>query len=162
MAREIDPEPIIRDIQAVLTPDLLKPKYRKNAHLHPHWGHCYAASEALWHLLGADKSSWTSYQMRVKGDSHWFLARVAPGGKLEVLDPTAGQFTAFGITPKYAKGRGRGFPGTRHNAQGRLVPGKPASEIILRVDALRRARAAGALPRAKNPLPWLAWVIPIW
>ena len=42
---------MIEQIQRVLSPDLLKPQFRKQGE-HPLYGHCYAASEALYHLLG--------------------------------------------------------------------------------------------------------------
>ena len=50
-------------------------------------GHCYVASEAAWHLLGATDSSWRPYVGRVGDLTHWWLQ----DGDT-VLDITGGQF----------------------------------------------------------------------
>src|ERR1035438_1657975 len=79
--------PLIRQIQRVLTPDLLLPKWRKLALRsgHPLYGHCYAASEAAYHLLGGSKywqscvlshSSWPK-GMNL-GRTHWFIRDKKP------------------------------------------------------------------------------------
>lgn len=65
-------------------------------------GNCYAASEALYHLLGGRAAGWTPMQTRHEGDTHWFL-RHASG---LILDPTVSQFAT---TPDYTRARGRGF-----------------------------------------------------
>lgn len=65
-------------------------------------GNCYAASEALYHLLGGKEAGWKPMQMHHEGDSHWFLQHESG----LVLDPTVKQFKK---TPRYEKARGRGF-----------------------------------------------------
>ena len=42
---------MITKIKSVLTPDLLKPAYRKANKTNPMFGHCYAASEAAFYLF---------------------------------------------------------------------------------------------------------------
>lgn len=73
-------------------------------------GNCYAASEALYHLIGGKLAGWTPMRMRVHNDSHWFL-RHATG---LILDPTASQFKS---PPDYSQAVGSGFltktPSTR-------------------------------------------------
>lgn len=92
-------------IRAVLTPDLLKPCYRAGAATNPLYGHCYAASEALWLLSGGPESEWTPTSARDDaGVVHWWLTR----GE-EVVDPTEGQYTSVGLQAPHARGRGRGF-----------------------------------------------------
>jgi len=117
---------LIRGIQAVLEPSLLRPRYRKqveaNPELHCTFGHCYAASEALWHLLGGMGSDWRP----VVGNHpeygpHWWLVNSAG----ERLDPTAEQFSDLGTTPPYEHGGKKGFL-TRE-------PSARAAEIIRRV-----------------------------
>ena len=103
-------------IQGVLTEDLLLPRYKGSDN--PLAGHCYAASEALYHLLGGKSAGYTPASMDVGGVTHWWIR--GPGG--EILDPTAAQFD-FALD--YGKGRGRGFL-TRQ-------PSKRAATIINRV-----------------------------
>ncbi len=77
-------------VVASLTSDLLKPRYRKIASTqHKTFGHCYAASEALWYLLGGKSSGYQPQVLRVQGGTHWFLKHKLSG---KVLDPTAKQF----------------------------------------------------------------------
>lgn len=118
----VDPAPLspvaaMHAIRAVLTEDLLKPQYRNRPGRTPTAGHCYAASEALFHLLGGKAAGLTPMQVRHEGVSHWFLR--TPDGP---LDPTADQFT----TPvSYRDAVGRGFL-TRE-------PSTRAAEILRRV-----------------------------
>ena len=96
-------------IQRHLTADLLTPKWRKLNNGRLFSGHCYVASEALWHLLGGRDSGWTPQVLTHErwpeglgpGETHWYLRN---GG--EVLDPTAEQFE--GSAP-YDQGKGCGF-----------------------------------------------------
>ncbi len=80
---------LISDIQAVLTPDLLNPEYLKRwtPLRDVLWGHCYAASEALFHMLGGKAAGYTSFNVHIDGESHWFIKT----GDI-VLDPTFRQF----------------------------------------------------------------------
>lgn len=86
-------------------------------------GHCYVASEALYHLLGGRLSGWTPMNVRVGSVSHWFLK----GPDSEILDPTAAQFD---IHIPYAEARGRGFltrmPSRRAQLLMALVQGPPS------------------------------------
>ena len=75
------------DIVSLLTDDDRKSKYRGDPN--PYRGHCYVASEALYHLLGGKNcpAVLLPFQMRWEDDSHWFILL---GGK--VIDPTSRQF----------------------------------------------------------------------
>lgn len=87
-------------IVAVLTDDLRKPAYR--GHPNPLAGHCYVASEALYHLLGGKAAGITPMRITHEGGPHWWI-RTRDG---DHVDLTAGQFT----TPvPYAQGVGCGF-----------------------------------------------------
>jgi len=86
---------LIARIQAALSPDLLKPGYE---HAHPLGGHCYVASEALWHLTGCVLHVYRARDPQ--GITHWWLQ---DGDK--IIDPTAAQYT----TPPYEQGRRAGF-----------------------------------------------------
>lgn len=63
-------------------------------------GNCYAASEALYHILGAE---WKPMVMRVRGGTHWFLRHNSG----IVIDPSIQQFKKK--KPDYSKARGCGF-----------------------------------------------------
>lgn len=117
------PEQYIDRIKDVLTPDLLKPRYRFMADPeNPTAGHCYHAAEALWHFLGGAASYWKPHVYREDdGITHWWLRHIDGA----IADPTADQYYLAGEQPPYLKGRRCGFM-TR-------APSRPAAEIIRRV-----------------------------
>jgi hypothetical protein len=89
-------------IAAVLTDDLLLPRFRNAPNRRRLTGHCYAASEAAFHLLGGKDAGWSAYVVRHEGGTHWYIRH--SGGT--ILDITARQFR----TPvPYAAGRRIGF-----------------------------------------------------
>ncbi|MGD9638658.1 MAG: hypothetical protein AB7U85_06325 [Alphaproteobacteria bacterium] len=116
---------LISQIKKVLTPDLLKPEFRASyIETNPMAGHCYAASEALYHLLGGSNSGYTPCRGKDDlGVTHWWLQN--KGG--EILDPTAEQYLSVGRTPPYKNGKGGGFL--------TKLPSKRAREIIRRVSS---------------------------
>lgn len=61
-----------RLITACLTPELLKPQFRVGGK-HRLFGHCYVASEALFHLVGGHQSDYLPCRVRHEGATHWFL-----------------------------------------------------------------------------------------
>ena len=68
-------------------------------------GNCYAASEALYHLLGGKKKGWTPIYMNTRATgNHWFLKHKSG----LIVDITSQQFPK-NIKPNYEKGRGTGF-----------------------------------------------------
>lgn len=102
-----------------LTNDLRKPQYRSSPNKLT--GHCYVASEALYHMLGGREAGWVPHHVSHEGEPHWYLKHKESGA---ILDPTAGQFK----TPvPYAQGRGKGFL-TKE-------PSKRAVELISRIRA---------------------------
>lgn len=59
-------------IKAVLSDDLLKPQYRCLTNKHITTGHCYAASEALYHIFGGSLN-WIPVCGRDETGTHWWL-----------------------------------------------------------------------------------------
>jgi hypothetical protein len=114
---------VVSEVAATLTPDLLRRHYRPDP-ANPTAGHCYAATEALWHLLGGKASGYVPHVARDGGDTHWWLRNPTTG---EVIDPTACQYRSQGLEPPYAAGRGCGFMTAK--------PSKRAQEIMRRVKA---------------------------
>lgn len=94
--------------------------------LNPLAGHCYIASETIYHLMGGKESGITPQYIKVNGISHWYLKY----GE-EIIDPTAGQFN-FDID--YNEGRGKGFltsmPSKRSRILIKRVRGHMAQGII--------------------------------
>jgi len=102
MKREpITPNKIAALVAESLTDDLRRPPWRGSPN--PLAGHCYVASEAAWHLLGAASSRWRPTFVKHRGISHWYLKNKDNG---EILDITAGQFDK---APEYSAGIGKGF-----------------------------------------------------
>ena len=113
----------VEAVRGALTADLLKPEWRRLAEAtgRPMLGHCYAASEAVYHLLGGKAAGYTPMSIRHEDGPHWWVR----GPRGEVIDPTAEQF----VTPvPYGRSVAKGFL-TRQ-------PSKRAAEIIRRIGAL--------------------------
>ena len=109
---------LVRRVRGALSPDLLKPAFRRPG-AHRLAGHCYVASEALYHL-GARDAGYRPHRMQVGGVTHWWLER-RDGAR---IDATAEQFP-FRID--YTQGRCAGFL-TRE-------PSKRARTLMERVHA---------------------------
>ena len=113
---ERDLSDLVDMVVSQLTDDLRRPPYKGSSN--PLTGHCYVASEALYHLLGS--RDWVPCNIQHEGGPHWYLKNKVTG---EVLDATAGQFE----TPvPYEKGRGKGFL-TKE-------PSKRAKELLSRLN----------------------------
>lgn len=108
------------------SPDLLKQPWRSQveAGATPATGHCYAATEACYHLLGGRQSGWRPRNLRHEGSSHWFLHRDTDDA---LLDATADQFAE---TPDYTQGRGCGFlTGDKPSKRARTLIERAAASI---------------------------------
>ena len=120
---------LIKKIQSVLTPDLLKGMWAKET-TNPMAGHCYAATEALYWLLGGPESEYKPYVLSHKtfpegldeGETHWFLRNNVG----EILDPTAEQFEDVPIL--YDRGTPNGMMNYPKGGS------KRAKEIIRRIN----------------------------
>ena len=92
------------DLSNYLTIDLLRPKYKK-AGMPKSYGHCYVASEVLYHLWAKDKG-YKPYCARDEEDNvHWWLMNNTG----DILDPTVSQYEERDLEPPYSKGRCCGF-----------------------------------------------------
>ncbi len=95
------PETLIPRIKQHLTDDIRKNPWK--GHENPMAGHCYVASEALYHKLGGQRSGWVPQFVVHEGAPHWFLKHRETG---QIVDPTASQFS----TPvPYNLAKGKGF-----------------------------------------------------
>lgn len=116
---------LILAIQEVLTDDLLTPMYAKMDRKSKTEGHCYASSEAVYHMLGGNHAGLTpcvaSFEEKGQKMTHWWLK----DKKGNIIDPTAEQFYAVNQKPPYELGKGAGFLTKQ--------PSKRAQEIIGRI-----------------------------
>ena len=128
---------LIDDIKTVLTEDLLTDHWKKIIRIkkcHPTTGHCYAASEALYHILGGKKAGYKPmYGKTKKGNSHWWIVDEDEN----IIDVTAEQFYFHNSTPPYENGVGSGFL-TKD-------PSKRAQKIINRMKKLNYKRGEKGL-----------------
>lgn len=105
---------LIEEVRDILSTrdDLRKSKYRGLEN--PYAGHCYVASEALYHLLGGKDAGYKPMFIKHEGEPHWFLS--GPNG--EIIDATAEQFS----TPvPYEKAIGKGFLTSKPSARAQEV-----------------------------------------
>lgn len=94
---------LIKAIQNSLSEDLLKPQFRGKSN-NRFYGHCYVATECLYHLLPQHiKSSYKPSILKIEGITHWFLRNKETG---KVLDITSKQFP---FKLDYTKSKGCGF-----------------------------------------------------
>lgn len=92
---------VVEKVKAHLTDDLRQPEYKGKENCLA--GHCYVASEAVYHMLGGQRAGWVPQSVQHEGGPHWYLKHKFSG---YIIDPTASQFE----TPvPYEKGVGRGF-----------------------------------------------------
>lgn len=98
----------------VVSDDLRRKEYRGNPNLYA--GHCYVASEAIFHLAKEVGISLKPMFVSHQGGPHWYLE-----GSEGIIDPTKEQFSK---TVDYSRGRGKGFLTKQ--------PSKRAKELIRR------------------------------
>lgn len=115
---------LVRAVQGALDDSLRRPPYKGSEN--PMTGHCYVASEALYHLLGGRKAGWTPMFIAHEGSPHWFLKN--SDGR--ILDATASQFK----TPvPYDNARGKGF-----------LTNQPSKRAQIVMDRVRKKTAAAS------------------
>lgn len=144
--KTLDPEQIKRVVAAVRS-TFAELRHDKNV-LPPRWrrenlesdvlsvGFCFAATNAVYFMLGGKKAGLTPMVASYTDDSgqrstHWWL-RTSSG---DFIDPTADQYTAFGEKPPYEMGKGCGFCKSNDS------PTRAGSKIILM--AQKKLRAEG-------------------
>ena len=117
---------LVERIQSVLSPDLIKSDWKELGQANPMAGHCYHASEALYHLWGKTNGYKPAHVKVYMGKTwgwmgHWFL-RHENGS---YIDPTREQFGKRRVP--YSHAVGCGFLTTE--------PSKRAAEVMRRVAA---------------------------
>lgn len=101
----MDIQDVIVKIKQNLTPDLLKKPYREINKNNPMYGHCYVATETLYHLMKNEVTLMPYWGKDEEGITHWWL--VSSTGM--IFDPTSEQYTSIGKVPPYRVGRKGAF-----------------------------------------------------
>lgn len=136
---DISLENYITILHSCLSKDLLKKQYKDDyENLHFTTGHCYIASEAIFHNFGG-KEKWAAYTGRDHNNgTHWWLKNKETG---EIIDPTKEQYTSLNIPPPYDKGRPCAFltkePSQRAKRLISLIDNKIEEYNKLREDILK-------------------------
>lgn len=118
-------EDVSKKIQSVLSQDMLKHEYKAKLKNTDHFtcGHCFAATDAAYHLYGKDRG----FKPKVlgnkefpegleKGETHWYLMR----DDGSIIDPTKEQFGNLEIP--YDRGKGNGYISKeKATTRGRLI-----------------------------------------
>lgn len=91
---------LVDDVRAALSDDLRRAPWKGSTN--PFAGHCYVASEAVFHILGGRAAGITPIHMKHEGQPHWAL-RFSDGS---IVDPTADQFAT---RPNYSMARNATF-----------------------------------------------------
>lgn len=136
---DISLENYITILHSCLSKDLLKKQYKDGyENLHFTTGHCYIASEAIFHNFGG-KKKWAAYTGRDHNNgTHWWLKNKETG---EIIDPTKEQYTSLNIPPPYDKGRPCAFltkePSQRAKKLISLIDNKIEEYNKLREDILK-------------------------
>ena len=123
---------LVEDVRAALSDDLRRAPWKGSAN--PFAGHCYVASEAVFHVLGGRAAGITPIHMKHEGQPHWAL-RFSDGS---IVDPTADQFAT---RPNYSMARAIPFL--------TVAPSQGAVTLIARIKSgwvrpeIRSARNGG-------------------
>lgn len=110
---------LIQKIRVHLTPDLLKKEYRAENATNPMFGHCYVASEVLYHTIKDSGNYSAACGRDDRGIVHWWIVDNISN---EIHDVTADQYLSKGLTPPYTNGRKTGFL--------TKIPSKRAQQVI--------------------------------
>lgn len=131
---------LVEKIRSFLSPDLLRGQWKEpNAQGHPMAGHCYVATEALYHLLGGANAGWQAKVLSFADDitwapgklTHWWLEN--KDGRF--IDATADQFKT---TPPYNRGRHAAF------VTNAALGDSPSARTLKLINRLRSAKKQAA------------------
>lgn len=123
---------LVEDVRAALSDDLRRAPWKGATN--PFAGHCYVASETVFHILGGRAAGITPIHMKHEAQPHWAL-RFSDGS---IVDPTGDQFAT---RPNYSMARNATFL--------TVAPSQRAVTLIARVKSgwvrpeIRSARNGG-------------------
>jgi ribosomal protein S18 acetylase RimI-like enzyme len=124
---KLSKEQIVQKVREALTDDLRRAPWKGNTNCYA--GHCYVASEALYHMLGGAAGGWKPMHVKHEGAPHWYLQNDSG----EVIDPTAEQFKT---AVPYSKGKGKGFLTKQPSKRAQIV----MDRVQGKSEAIQKAR----------------------
>jgi hypothetical protein len=131
---------LLFSIRECLTDDLLKPKIRKRYRPVPTTGHCYVATETLYHLLtDKDKKIFKPHYVKIDGDTHWFLMNER---RNLMFDPTYDQFPSL---PDYGSGKRCGFLTKKPSSRSKILIGRVKRKLRTNNEKRRITRSRTTL-----------------
>lgn len=112
---------LLEQVKSNLTPDLLKPAYREQNKTNPMYGHCYVATECMYHLM-EPTDYFPHWGKDEDGITHWWLEDSSG----RIIDATKEQYESVNKTPPYDNGRRAWFLTNE--------PSKRTQELMGRLD----------------------------
>lgn len=119
-------------VQQALSDELRRPPWQGTDN--PYAGHCYVASEALYHLLGGKAGGYRPMYIRHEGSPHWFLKDT----KGNVVDPTASQFRT---AVPYDDAIGKGFLTDKPSKRAQIVLDRVQGKTVISDEGIRPREA---------------------
>tara|TARA_B100000925_G_scaffold282922_1_gene256267 strand:- start:10 stop:489 length:480 start_codon:yes stop_codon:yes gene_type:complete len=110
-------ESVMGLIASNLKPEMVSKKYREENSTNPMFGHCYHASQALFHLMDTNVLEQRT-AIDYHDEAHWWLVDNSTD---KVYDITADQYYHVGQTPPYVDGKKKPWYGWKQRPHQRTL-----------------------------------------
>jgi len=110
-------ESVMGLIASNLKPEMVSKKYREENATNPMFGHCYHASQALFHLMDTNVLEQRT-AIDYHDEAHWWLVDTITD---KVYDITADQYYHVGQTPPYVDGKKKPWYGWKQRPHQRTL-----------------------------------------
>ena len=110
-------ESVMGLIASNLKPEMVSKKYREENATNPMFGHCYHASQALFHLMDTNVLEQRT-AIDYHDEAHWWLVDNSTD---KVYDITADQYYHVGQTPPYVDGKKKPWYGWKQRPHQRTL-----------------------------------------
>lgn len=110
-------ESVMGLIASNLKPEMVSKKYREENSTNPMFGHCYHASQALFHLMDTNVLEQRT-AIDYHDEAHWWLVDTSTD---KVYDITADQYYHVGQTPPYVDGKKKPWYGWKQRPHQRTL-----------------------------------------
>ena len=110
-------ESVMGLIASNLKPEMVSKKYREENSTNPMFGHCYHASQALFHLMDTNVLEQRT-AIDYHDEAHWWLVDNTTD---KVYDITADQYYHVGHTPPYVDGKKKPWYGWKQRPHQRTL-----------------------------------------
>ena len=110
-------ESVMGSIASNLKPEMVSKKYREENATNPMFGHCFHASQALFHLMDTNVLEQRT-AIDYHDEAHWWLVDNTTD---KVYDITADQYYHVGQTPPYVDGKKKPWYGWKQRPHQRTL-----------------------------------------